>query len=607
MAYLLCYTKQGPDHYRDVNDAMHLALTEDRKTYEPLRNNTAVLFPKADLNDGTLPGCSKTLLYPWLFRFSDGSGGVIAVRRNKGKKPDSKETGCAMIYRTKDFVRYDWTEFLKLGEAEIKWPRCVYDPQKQAYRVAWEDVSGIRFGYTADFRTVEDTGGLPFFSDRPAIDAAIPHAVYGNEIEVSAAETETIRRMLSVVSHVEVDLPALSIPVNGKLEEQVLPKATCIYSDSSTHDKEVLWDREALGMIDTAKPGVYRVPGEIKLKTYPVPFITHASDPCVFHYRGKYYFTSSDQKVTLRESDTVDGLRQAEKTVIYADADPSSSFWAQEIHLVQDVPFIFTALCPGGDWTQVQSVLFRCGGEISNPADWDGPIHVVKKDGSRLTENGISLDMTYFEIDHVHYVSWSNREMNPVKDSCNENGTNGTADIFIATVDPEKPWQLTGDPVCISRADYGWSRLEVDVEEGPYLLRRGDDLFLSISGAGCSVVYCLGLLHAKCGSDLLDPASWDKVPYPLLTRESVPGQYGPGHNNFFKDPDNGEDDWMAVHYRPLAEGVEALYDGMRFNPRNAALRRVHWNANGYPNLEMYPEQDLNPQLKQVELTIRVGT
>jgi len=240
-----------------------------------------------------------------------------------------------------------------------------------------------------------------------------------------------------------------------------------------------------------------------------------------------------------------------------------TSFCAQEIHFVNNVPYIFTSLCPCGDWTNVQSVLFKCNGEIGNPSDWEGPIYVVKKNGCRLMESGISLDMTYFVIDGVHYVSWSNREMNPERDVRNENGTNGTADIYIATTNGEKPWQLTSDPVCLSRADYGWSRLEVDVEEGTYMLRHGDDLFLSISGTGCSVVYCLGLLHAKYGSDLLDPASWDKVPYPLLNRESVPGQYGPGHNNFFKDPENGVDDWMALLYRPLAEGVEALYDMQR--------------------------------------------
>lgn len=605
MPLLLCYTKQGADHYRDVNDAMHLALSYDGTAFQPLRNNTAVLFPKADLMDGSLCGCSKTLLYPWLFRFADGAGGVMAVRRNKENKPDTQNLGSVIIYRTTDFVHYELHGFLPLEETEeVITPRCMYDAEKQVYLIEWQTRQGIKNGKSPDLKKLEEVSQGDF-SMLPADSFGIPHASPGNCLELSKTEADYISEMLAPVYHCRVDLPKLTLPTGETWQENFLPKATCVYSDGSTHDKNVKWDRAALGQVDTKRPGVYRVSGEIQLKEYPLPFIMHASDPCVFHYRGKYYFTSSDKEVALRESNTIDDLPQAERTILYKDSNPKSNFWAQELHLVNDVPFIFTALCPGGDWTGVQSVLFRCRGEIGNPNDWEGPVYVVKKDGSRLMETGISLDMTYFTLDGLHYVSWSNREMNPIRDTRNERGTNGTADIYIATVDPAQPWQLTSDPICISRADYGWSRLEVDVEEGPYLLRHGDDLFLSISGAGCSVVYTLGLLHAKYGSDLLDPASWCKVPYPLLTQESVPGQYGPGHNNFFKDPQNGEDDWIALHYRPLAEGVEALYDANRYNPRVAAIRRVHWNKNGYPNLEMFPERDLNPGLKNVELEIIV--
>ena len=606
MSYLLCYTKQGADHYRDVNDSMHLALTDDRINYEPLRNNTGVLFPKADLNDGTLPGCSKTLLYPWLFRFADGSGGVIAVRRNKENRPDTRHIGAAIIYQTEDFVRYRELGFLKLAETEIKSPRCVYDTEKQSYQIQWMDNGRVYSGCSKDLQQLDGAKAIPSFTLTAQTKAVIPLGDFGNELEISAEEAKEIRRMLSVVCHVENRLPEVKIPVGDTLTAAALPKAECIYSDGSTHEKTVCWDADAIARADTGKPGIIEIPGKIQLKTYPVPFITHASDPCVFNYCGKYYFTSSNKQVILRESDTIDGLMTTDKIVIYEDPVPKTSYWAQELHLVEGTPYIFTSRCTGGDWTTVESVVFKCNGSINKPSDWEGPIYVLKKDGSLLMETGISLDMTYFTLGNRHYVSWSNREMNPERDHRNEGGTNGTADIYIAEIAPEIPWKLISDPVCISRADYGWSRLEVDVEEGPYLLRRGDDLFLSISGAGCSTVYCLGLLHAKYGSDLLDPASWDKVPYPLLTRESVPGQHGPGHNNFFKDPENGVDDWMALLYRPLSEGFEAMYETERFSPRNAALRRVHWNANGYPNFEMYPERDLSPELTDVLVEVVVS-
>lgn len=600
MPLLLCYTKQGPDHYREVNDAMHLALGDRDGAFQPLRNNTAVLFPSADFSEGGLPGCTKTMLDPWLFRFADGAGGVLAVRRNQNNQPDSKHRGSVMIYRTTDFVHYQLQGFLKLEEEEVRSPRCRYDALKDRYLLEWQSQNGIQIGYTNDWVTLNHRApGV--FSMTGADGVTVPHAVGGNCIDLSEEEAAYLLRMFGEVYHVSTTVPELTLQAGTR--PQSFPKATCHYSDGSIHEKKVCWDSEALQALDLSHPGVYTLSGELVQKVYPVPFITHASDPCVFHYRGKYYFTSSDQTVCLRESDTVDGLREVPKTHLYQV--PGSCFWAQEIHLIQEVPYIFTSFCADNDWRTVQSIILRCDGEIGNPADWSAPHYVVKKNGSRLMETGISLDMTYFELDGTHYVSWSNREMNPNGDACNEGGSNGTADIYIATIDPKTPWQLTSDPVCICRPDFGWDRLETEVDEGPYLLRHGDDLFLTFSGASVGTVYCLGLLHAKCGSDLLDPASWIKVPYPLLTKESVPGQYGPGHNNFFQDPDNPQDDLMAVLYRPYAEWYEATYDAGTVNPRHSAIRRVHWNANGYPNLEMAPERDINPALKSVSLTIRV--
>ena len=84
-----------------------------------------------------------------------------------------------------------------------------------------------------------------------------------------------------------------------------LPKATMLYSDGSTHDKPVKWDKDAFEKIDFSKPGVYEIPGEVSIKHWPFPIplsrIPDApqwmqgfmSDPCVMYHGGKYYLTSS--------------------------------------------------------------------------------------------------------------------------------------------------------------------------------------------------------------------------------------------------------------------------------------------------------------------------
>ena len=166
-----------------------------------------------------------------------------------------------------------------------------------------------------------------------------------------------------------------------------------------------------------------------------------------------------------------------------------------------------------------------------------------------------------------------------------------------ATIDPEHPWQLTSDVSVVMWPMYGWDRMETEVDEGPYLLRHGDDLFVTVSGSstGMGDLYDLGLLHAKSGEDLLDPDVWEETGYPLLTKESVPGEYGPGHNNFVEDRETG-DIIMIYHAIP--------HDGQdRTLRRQPGIRRLHFAATGLPYLEMTPERDLAPGLERVEAKI----
>ena len=65
--------------------------------------------------------------------------------------------------------------------------------------------------------------------------------------------------------------------------------------------------------------------------------------------------------------------------------------------------------------------------------------------------------------------------------------------------------------------------------EGPYLFEYGDKVYISYSAATVDKYYTLGLMMADKGSDLMDPASWTNIPYPLLSSyDTYEGAIGGG-------------------------------------------------------------------------------
>ena len=614
MAYAVVYTRKGEEYYNsgnsenykglaakncDVYDAVHIAVSYDGKTFIPMRNNTGILFPKADFSEAAVGGVTKTLWDPWAFRYEDGSFGICAVRRNENA-PDPKTTGCMMLFQSEDLIRFREAGFLKLSEDEIRYPRCIWDEKRTAYYIEWEMGNDTYRCYTKDFSVAEDVSICDEALLRAADIAGIEDAVFGNMIEIREEEARKIERYLGEIKNIGVKELRLDIAAGNKPEFEKLPKAACLYSDGSVHEKPVCWDKNAFDSIDFTKPGEYEIVGEVYQKHYPFPFLkADMSDPCICRYNGKYFLSASGQRsVTFRISNTLEGLALAEPVNVYTmpeDDKIHANMWAQEMHIIRGIPYVFTTVGER-EWYTVRSHVLRCNGNPENPSDWEEPRLVLRPDGTELQPEGISLDMTYFCINEIHYVMWSDRKF---KVRSEKYVVADTADIYIATIDPDRPWQLTSKPVCILRPMYGWDRYETLVDEGPYLLKHGTDLFVTISGSstGLADLYCLGLLHAKETDNLLLPESWDWLPYPVLTKESVKGEYGPGHNCFIKEPESG-DDLLVYHAVPHDINGKAM-------GRRMGILRVHWAASGYPYLEMTEERDLAPEFKKVKLRIGI--
>jgi len=620
MAYILGYTKKGDKYYCsgndanypglvalncDVNDALHIAHSHDGKNFIPLRNNTGILFPKADLNTDVVGGVTKILMHPWIFRTQEGSFGICAVRRNQNT-PDSLNKGCIMLFFSDDMIHFSEEQFLKADENEIKNPHCYFDHEEGMYYIEWANNEGVYCGYTSDFENINEIKKLDVSGFESCDDFGIEDALPGNVIEISGEEEKKILGYLGCIYNVDVKIPVLKTNYGKPIEFDMFPGAMCIYNDGSEHEKKVDWNKEDYQKVDCFKPGTYIVGGEIIQAKYDFPFCDISiSDPYIFFYQNQYYLIildlNGETSVLAGRSNTIEGLKDASFTKILYDKKHSSSkcgnWWAPELHIIEGIPYIFTTVGTT-NWNTTQSCIYKCEGDIMNPEDWIGPYLVVKPDGRPIRPDGVSLDMTYFCMKETHYVMWSDRKWADLNKEL-EPTVQDTADIYIATVNPQKPWELTVDPVCVHKPVYGWERYESKVEEGPYLLQHGDDLFVTISCSSTALtdLYCVGMLYSNVNKDLLSAAAWDFLHYPVVTKESIPGEYGPGHNCFVKDLDNG-DDLFVYHAVPHDECKKAM-------GRYMGIRRVHWGSNGYPYLEMTEERDVNPTMRKVVLMIEV--
>lgn len=122
-----------------------------------------------------------------------------------------------------------------------------------------------------------------------------------------------------------------------------------------------------------------------------------------------------------------------------------------------------------------------------------------------------------------------------------------------------------------NRPDYDWERHGFWVNEGPAVIQKDGKVFMTYSASDTGVHYCMGMMTADADADLLDPLSWKKERYPVLTSSEKAGIYGPGHNSFTKD--EAGDDIMVYHARTETE----IVGNPLYNPnRHAMLMKIRW-------------------------------
>lgn len=587
----------------EFDGSMHLAIQNKDGTFTSLNSGCGILFPKADLTEGRLCGTTKIMFNPWVFRMRDGSFGVAALRQSllpndKGTMPyesalEKGKENCVLFFRSKDLISYTETGLIEVAPkgTKIHDVSCEWRGDKYLLTLATDEGA-----FTYESTDLTHFGNPQQSPKKPErVNIGMWDAAPACRVEVTEEEYQKLINCLMPLQNVGVNPIEITVPAG---EKAVLPNAVLQYNDGSTFEMPVQWDE-----VDTQNPGDYVVTGHLQQKIWPFPLSGERGDPMAIRYRGKYYYMATDDEhgqkaLKIRVADSIDQIASAQDHVIFTAAESgefSGCLWAPELHLIQDNLYIFFA-AGSPDWFTVQShVMKLTGSDPTNPSDWSKPIRCKNKDNDVLNKNGITLDMTVVQDAGNVYAIWAQREIKKTKDSMEC----GNSDLYIAKVDPRKPWQQISEAVLLKHPDYGWERAHAEVIEGPFVLRHEDDIFVTYAASLIDYTYSVGIIRAKSGTDLLNPDSWKVQNYPALHSLSMPDQTGGGHNSFVKDEYGN--DILLIHAIPI-EHFRSDSSDMRRYP---AFRRVHWDAYGNPRLDMSPERELNPRFAEIKALVHV--
>ncbi len=319
---------------------------------------------------------------------------------------------------------------------------------------------------------------------------------------------------------------------------------------------------------------------------YNNPFILERADPYITKGPdGFYYFTASYpafysvdkgyDRITLRKSETVKGLADAEEIMIWKAhkvGNMAKHIWAPEIHNINGVWYIFFAAGDKDNVWNIRPYVLRCKGDpIEGQWEECGKMQALPEDNTSFST--FSLDMTYFNHNGEHYVIWAEKL--------------GDSSLFMAKVSENEPWKLTSLPIMLTKPEYDWEKVVHRVNEGASVVKTEKKICVFFSASGTGAEYCMGMLSADIGSDIMDINSWTKKETPILQTKDLVGEVGPGHNSFVTD-ENG-DLLIVYHARPekhLSKNCGTYFEESLYDPcRHVRVKRIYFNEDGSVNIE----------------------
>jgi len=624
-AYHRTPTSEQQANNADVAYSMHLAL-EDEGEWTPLNENYGIFFAKtasAMPAAGPSSNLIRSLKDPALFTLADGSYGIVSTRIARGGGADGTQANSVLVATSSDLRSFDEIGLLELDEAGgVNRPAAVYDSAADAYRVSWTTDSGAErhqsFGDIVAAVSDEETGTSAsgrVTGTTAAADTGIENISGGVELTVPQATADGIEQRFGRIANTGyADIAGVEVAQGGEVSDDELPASASLeYSDGSTRDLPLTdWD---LSGVDTTTPGAYEATATVKRAEYPTPFADERADPSAYKYdvngETRYLMVATNDPnldnvnqrgaafLPMRSASTLAGLAdEADPEEVHlldrGDLDAAGNamtgcFWAPELHEVDGRLSILFMPCynssPNYMSGRASIMQLKQDGEGNDldpmvPVNWSAPQEVTRADGSDLNAvSGISLDMTYFtDADGQAYYAWQQ-----------------VCATWIAKVDPTDPTRTTTEPVMIIEPEYAWDNV---CAEGPNVQERDGELLLIYSGSSVGNTYTTGLATAAAeGTDLTDPASWSKLNYPLQKSGQYNGdwQLGTGHGMWSEDEDGN---LIYVFHARTDHGGTG---------RDMFVRRVHFDAEGIPVMDMEPDEELASPTVSFTVTVTEAT
>lgn len=310
----------------------------------------------------------------------------------------------------------------------------------------------------------------------------------------------------------------------------------------------------------------------IDARYYTNPLILQRADPWIYrHTDGKYYFTASVpeyDRIELRVADTIEALAVAGPRTIWnrhTQGEMSRLIWAPEVHYLCGKWYIYFAAAHT-DRLHEQHHTFQHRMYVLEADRPEGPWRELGQIQTGL--DTFCLDATVFEYDRRLYYVWAQKDPQIV----------GNSNIYIAKM--INPWTLKLPATMLTQPEYDWECSVIPVNEGPAVLIREPWIYLTYSANATGPEYCMGMLQARAGSDLLCADSWEKSPSPVFESCIEHNKFGPGHSCFTKS-ENGQQDLLVYHVRECSQ-IEG--DPLYEPNRHTCVQPIAWRADGTPDL-----------------------